>query len=163
MSDSSHDNGEKLPFWETKSLDEMDAQEWESLCDGCGRCCLNKVEDWDTGEIIWTNLACTLLDMKACNCKDYPNRQAKVPDCLQLTPKSVREITWLPASCAYARVRDDLPLLWWHPLVSGDPNTVHQAGISVRGQVSSEDGVPLEKYEDHVVFWPMEIPKEDDE
>ncbi len=142
-------------FWEDTPLSEMTTAQWESLCDGCGRCCLNKVEDWDTGEIIWTDLACRLLDHDSCRCMDYPNRLAKVPECLQLTPETVGELSWLPPSCAYARLRDGKPLLWWHPLVSGDADTVHAAGISVRGRIKTEIGVPLEEYEEHLVSWPI--------
>ncbi len=147
-------------FWERIALNEMSQDQWESLCDGCGRCCLNKVEDWDTGEIIWTDLACRLLDHGSCRCQDYANRLDKVPECLQLTPDTVLEITWLPPSCAYARLRDGKPLLWWHPLLSGDPDTVHDAGVSVRGRVKTETGVPLEKYEEHLVSWPVNEPGE---
>lgn len=143
------------PFWETLRLADMSPAQWESLCDGCGRCCLNKVEDWDTGDIIWTDLACRLLDHNSCRCQDYANRLEKVPECLQLTPQTVQEITWLPPSCAYARLRDGKSLLWWHPLVSGDPDTIHAAGISVRGRVKSEVGIQFEEYEEHLVSWPV--------
>ena len=125
-------------FWETKSLSEMTAEEWESLCDGCAQCCLHKVEDEDTGDIYNTNLACKLMDMDTCQCSDYANRKTEVPDCLQLTPENVEEIDWLPPSCAYKRLANGEPLLPWHPLISGSPDTVHDAGISVLGQVLSE-------------------------
>jgi hypothetical protein len=144
------------PFWREKSLEEMTAEEWESLCDGCGRCCLNKLEDWDTGEIVWTDVACTLLDCASCRCRDYENRTERVPDCVPLTPESVRRLTWLPATCAYRLVAEGQDLKWWHPLVSGDPGTVHRAGISVRGRVVSEDDVPVEDYEERLVIWPDE-------
>jgi len=90
-----------LPFWKTKTLEEMNTQEWESLCDGCGKCCLNKLEDYDTGEIYWTNIGCELLNCTSCRCKDYENRFKKVPDCIQLTPEIVRTLKWLPPTCAY--------------------------------------------------------------
>lgn len=144
------------PFWRTKSLEEMTPGEWESLCDGCGRCCLHKLEDWDTGEIAWTDVACTLFDEGTCRCTDYANRAARVPDCVQLTPEAVRRLTWLPPTCAYRLVAEGQDLRWWHPLVSGDPETVHAAGISVRGRVVSEDGVPMEEYEARLVDWPGE-------
>lgn len=144
------------PFWKEKSLDQMSDTEWESLCDGCARCCLNKLEDWDTGEIVWTNVACTLLDGETCRCTDYENRVAKVPDCIQLTAKTVNDLSWLPPTCAYRLIRDGEDLYWWHPLVSGDPDTVHMAGVSVRGRTVPEDGLPLEDYEHHVVAWPGE-------
>ncbi|OBZ96450.1 hypothetical protein ADU59_06390 [Pararhizobium polonicum] len=145
------------PFWKTKSLAEMTNVEWESLCDGCGLCCLNKLEDWDTGEIAWTSVGCTLLDGQSCQCKDYPNRQATVPDCIQLTPHEVETLSWLPPTCGYRLVRDGLDLYWWHPLVSGDPETVHQAGISVRGRTISEDDIDVEDLEDYLVTWPLTV------
>jgi uncharacterized cysteine cluster protein YcgN (CxxCxxCC family) len=145
------------PFWKTKTLEEMDGTEWESLCDGCGLCCLNKLEDWDTGEIAWTSIRCTLLDGETCRCRDYPNRQATVPDCIQLTPAEVRALPWLPPTCGYRLVRDGEDLYWWHPLVSGDPSTVHVAGISARGRTVSEDTVAVEDFEDYLVNWPTEV------
>jgi uncharacterized cysteine cluster protein YcgN (CxxCxxCC family) len=145
------------PFWKTKTLAEMTGVEWESLCDGCGLCCLNKLEDWDTGEIAWTNVGCTLLDGESCRCKDYPNRQATVPDCIQLTPEEVETLSWLPPTCGYRLVRDGIDLYWWHPLVSGDPETVHQAGISVRGRTVSEDDIDVEELEDYLVEWPLTV------
>ncbi|MBB4004195.1 YcgN family cysteine cluster protein [Aurantimonas endophytica] len=150
-----------MPFWRAKSLEAMSGPEWESLCDGCGRCCLNKLEDWDTGEIAWTNLACQLLDGQSCRCSDYENRHATVPDCVQLDPATVRQLSWLPATCAYRLVAEGRDLYWWHHLVSGDPDTVHQAGISARGRTISELGKDVEDYEDHIVEWPGENPFED--
>ena len=147
---------EKKPFWHTKSLDEMSKEEWESLCDGCARCCLNKLEDWDTGEIIWTNVACELLDDQSCRCKDYDNRLDTVPDCVPLDVSKVQSLTWLPPTCAYRLIDEGYDLYWWHPLVSGSRDTVHQAGISVRGRTVSEEGMAVEDYEKHVVFWPGE-------
>lgn len=157
-SGSSTGSVDGLPFWKVKSLEEMTPVEWESLCDGCARCCLNKLEDWDTGDIVWTDVACTLLDGSSCCCKDYDNRAATVPDCIQLTPSEVRTLTWLPPTCGYRLVREGEDLYWWHPLVSGDPDTVHQAGVSVRGRTVTEDGMELEDYEHHVVAWPGELP-----
>jgi uncharacterized protein len=142
------------PFWKTKSLAEMNDTEWESLCDGCGLCCLNKLEDWDTGEIAWTKIHCQLLDGHTCRCKDYENRQKTVPDCIRLTLEEVNTITWLPPTCGYRLVRDGEDLKWWHPLVSGNPETVHEAGISARGQTVSEIGISVEDYEDYLVDWP---------
>ncbi|WP_334175009.1 YcgN family cysteine cluster protein [Pseudoxanthobacter sp.] len=147
------------PFWRTKTLDEMNEAEWESLCDGCGRCCLNKLEDWDTGAIAWTNVACTLLDTASCRCRDYPGRSAIVPDCIRLTPQEVETLPWLPPTCGYRLVADGEDLPWWHPLVSGDPQTVHEAGISVRGRAISEDGMAPEQLEDHLVLWPGRVPR----
>src|SRR3954465_8352962 len=109
-----------VPFWRMKTLEEMSNAEWESLCDGCGRCCLNKIEDIDSGDIAWTDVACRLLDGESCRCSDYAKRQRKVPDCVRLTPESVRTLRWLPPSCAYRLVAEGRELYWWHPLVSGD-------------------------------------------
>lgn len=139
----------------------MSKQEWESLCDGCARCCLNKLEDWDTGQIIWTNVACSLLDGQSCKCVDYHNRLATVPDCVPLDPEKVATLTWLPPTCAYRLLDEGYDLYWWHPLVSGDPDTIHQAGISVRGKTISEEGMKVEDYENHVVFWPGEESEEE--
>ena len=148
------------PFWRRKTLAEMTADEWESLCDGCGRCCLNKLEDEDTGRIHYTDVGCRLLDEQACRCHDYANRSAQVDDCVRLTPDNVRELNWLPPTCAYRLVAEGRDLYWWHPLVSGDPDTVHAAGMSVRGRVSGlEDAIPDEDLEDHIVQWPLRLPK----
>lgn len=148
------------PFWKTKTLDEMNNEEWESLCDGCGLCCLNKLEDWDSGDVVFTSVRCQLMDGETCRCVDYPNRQDTIPDCIQLTPNEVREIPWLPPSCAYRLVRDGLDLYWWHPLVSGDPETVHIAGISAKGRTVPEEGIAVEDYEDYVVEWPLTVLEE---
>lgn len=144
------------PFWKTTDLDDMSQLQWESLCDGCGRCCLNKLEDWDTGDIAWTNVACKLLDVESCRCTDYDNRQAKVPDCIGLTPKTVRSLSWLPPSCGYRLIAEGQDLYWWHPLVSGDPETVHLAGVSVRGRTVPEEGLDVDDFENHIVEWPFE-------
>ena len=127
------------PFWQTKRLEEMSEAEWESLCDGCGRCCLHKLRDEETEALSFTNVACRLLDLHQCSCSDYPRRQAQVPDCVSLSPDALDEIDWLPPSCAYRRIQEGRGLAWWHPLVSGDPETVHQAGVSVRGRAVSEE------------------------
>jgi len=152
--------GEGEPFWRTKTLDDLTPREWESLCDGCGRCCLNKLEYEETGEIEWTDLACELLDGESCRCRDYKHRHEKVPGCIALTPKSVRKLNWLPPTCGYRLVAEGRDLYWWHPLVSGDPETVHHAGISVRGRTESEVGMTIEDFEDHIVEWPAEDPAE---
>lgn len=142
------------PFWRTKSLEALTPEEWESLCDGCGKCCLNKLEDEDSGEIAWTDVACTLLDDATCRCANYTRRTEIVPDCLALDAATVRELTWLPESCGYRRVAEGRDLAWWHPLVSGRRDTVHEAGISVRGKTVSEDDVPVERFEERIVWWP---------
>lgn len=134
----------KAPFWETKNLAEMTVEEWESLCDGCGRCCLVKLEDEDTERVVYTDFACHMFDGDSCRCRDYPNRQREVPDYLQLTPQNVPELGWLPPSCAYRRLAEGRPLPAWHPLITGDPDSVHRAGASVRGRVEPlADGFSL--------------------
>ncbi len=148
------------PFWRRKSLEEMSAAEWESLCDGCGRCCLNKLQDEDTGEIAWTSVSCRLLDTDSCRCTDYANRASLVPDCIQLDAEAVRTLSWLPPTCAYRLLAEERDLYWWHPLVSGDPTTVHAAGISVRERVISEAFVPVTMWEDFLVEWPAEDPSD---
>ena len=127
------------PFWETKTLEEMNPEEWESLCDGCGLCCLVRFEDEDTGEVIPTRVHCKLLDAQLCRCSDYENRRDQVPDCIKLTPQNVERLAWMPLSCGYRRVHEGRGLASWHPLISGDPESVHRAGVSVRGQTFSED------------------------
>lgn len=141
------------PFWKTKILDELNRSEWESLCDGCGRCCLHKLEDEDTEEIYFTTVACTLLDAGTCQCSDYVHRKAKVPDCVFLTPEIVRTVDWLPETCGYRLIDEGRDLYWWHPLVSGSRETVHEAGISVRGKVTAYDHEMKsdEDYFDHMV------------
>lgn len=148
------------PFWKTKSLKDMSDAQWESLCDGCARCCLNKLEDWDSGQIVWTNVACKLLDGQSCRCQDYDNRQKTVPDCIQLTPKNIQDLSWLPPTCAYRLISEGHELYWWHPLVSGDQDTVHHAGISVQNKTVSEKGMAPEELEDYIVDWPGEAYKE---
>ncbi len=148
------------PFWKRKTLEQMTKAEWESLCDGCARCCLNKLEDEATQRIHFTDVACKLLDHDSCRCKDYPKRLKKVPDCVLLTPAEVRSINWLPPTCAYDLLAKGRDLYWWHPLVSGDPDTVHAAGISVRGRVGAcESNVPDEQLENWIVKWPARLPK----
>ena len=143
--------GTAQPFWVEKSLEAMTPEEWESLCDGCGRCCLVKLEDEDSGEIHYTDVGCTLFDGESCRCRDYPNRQAQVPDCVRLTPQTVRRLRWLPRTCAYRMVAEGRPLEWWHPLVSGSPDTVHLAGISVRDEIAGlEDDFTLEELMERV-------------
>lgn len=141
------------PFWKRKSLAELSREEWESLCDGCGKCCLVKLQDPDTDEIAYTDVACRLLDGATCRCTDYARRRRRVPDCVVLTPAVVADLSWMPSTCAYRLLKEGKDLAWWHPLVSGDPATVHEAGISVRGRVISEALVKDAELPEHVVDW----------
>ena len=141
------------PFWETKPLAEMSEAEWEALCDGCGRCCLHKLEDEDTGELHFTRVACRLLDTATCRCRDYPARRRRVEDCLSVRPLTAEKRAWLPASCAYRRLDEGRGLADWHPLVSGDPRSVARAGVGVAGRAVSELDVPVHEMVHHVVDW----------
>jgi uncharacterized cysteine cluster protein YcgN (CxxCxxCC family) len=145
------------PFWKTKTLEEMTTAEWESLCDGCGRCCLHKLRDDETDEVTHTNVGCRLLDTETCRCTDYANRFRKVPDCVQLTPAILREIDWLPPSCAYRRVEEGRDLPAWHPLRSGTAQSVIDSGASAAGRIINEKQAgPLEH---HTVDWPGQLPR----
>lgn len=146
------------PFWQTKKLNEMSREEWESLCDGCGKCCLLKLEDDETGEIAYTDVICKLFDGETCTCTDYPNRTRRVPDCIALTPKNIQEIEWMPPTCAYRLLADGKELYDWHPLVSGERASVHRAGMSVRGRVLREGEVADDDLEDRIVVWPEAEP-----
>jgi uncharacterized cysteine cluster protein YcgN (CxxCxxCC family) len=142
-----------LPFWETLSLDEMTEAQWESLCDGCGRCCLQKLEDEQSAEVWFTRVSCRLLNTDTACCTDYPNRFAKVHDCLSVRPLTEEKINWLPASCAYRKLHLGEKLENWHPLVSGRPESVREAGISVAGRCISETEVPVNDYLHHLIHW----------
>jgi len=144
----------KKPFWKTRKMEDMTRREWESLCDGCGRCCLHKLEHEDTRKIEFTSVACKLLNTESCRCSDYKNRQSKVPDCINLTIDLMPEMNCLPPTCAYVLIYKGKDLYWWHPLVSGDKNSVHEAGISVRGKVESEDGLTARQIARRIVAWP---------
>jgi hypothetical protein len=139
-------------FWEEKALDEMTTAEWESLCDGCGRCCVLKLEDADTGEVHYTDIACRLFDDATCRCGNYALRRQLVTGCVVLSPENLPRVAdWLPRSCAYRRLHEGRGLADWHPLVSGDPDSVHRAGISLRGRTVPEYEVAEEDHEDHIV------------
>lgn len=142
------------PFWRRKGLDEMSGDEWESLCDGCGRCCVLKFADTDTGHVHPTSVVCRLFDRDTCRCTRYPDRHRLVSDCVHLDAETVAQYDWLPDSCAYRRLAKGRDLAWWHPLVSGTPQTVIDAGISVYGNVVSEQWIhPDESLQEHVVRW----------
>jgi uncharacterized protein len=126
------------PFWETTSLKKMTPQQWESLCDGCGLCCLVRFEDEDTGDVLPTRVHCKLFDGNLCQCTDYPNRKKYVPDCIKLTPNNIEALQWMPMSCAYRRLHEGKSLPKWHHLITGDRESVHRAGVSIRGQTVSE-------------------------
>ena len=139
------------PFWMAKALDEMSDKEWESLCDGCGFCCLHKLQDDDTGEYYYTNIACRLLDSETIRCREYGCRQQRVPDCTRVTPKNVNQLDWLPDTCAYRRVAAGRDLPEWHHLKTGKDDSVHRAGKSVRGKIVAERNAgPLKQ---HLTDW----------
>ncbi len=143
---------DKRPFWQQKTLAQMNAEEWESLCDGCARCCLEKLEDCDTGEVSYTDVGCGLLDVTACRCTKYSERKRYMPDCERLTPGNIAFLKWMPSTCAYKLLSEGKGLPDWHPLVSGDADSVYKAGISIRDRaVPAEDAGDLE---DHIVTWP---------
>jgi len=139
-------------FWKTKPLHAMTSQEWESLCDGCAQCCLNKLEDVDTGEIYFTRVACQFVENESCRCSHYPQRRNVAPDCLQITPKLAKEVPWLPKTCAYKLLAngDDLPP--WHPLVSGNPDSTHKAGASIRGKFIYETQIGEDEFIDYIIY-----------
>ena len=141
------------PFWESKSLSDMSQQEWESLCDGCGRCCLNKLEDEDTGEIYYTNVACKLLDIDKCRCTDYENRKVSMPDCMILSVDNHAALEVMPSTCAYRLLHIGEKLPDWHPLISGTKESVAEANMLVSGKVISEEHIHYEQYPEHVIHW----------
>lgn len=147
------------PFW-TKPLAELTRAQWEKLCDGCGRCCLVKLEDEDTGAIHHTSVACKLLDRKSCQCGNYRERRKFVPDCVRLTLQKLSQINWLPPSCAYRLRFEGKELPFWHPLITGDADSVHRAKVSVRGRVEGgEDEVETDDLPDYIRQWPKRWPK----
>jgi uncharacterized protein len=138
-------------FW-TLPLTSLNPTEWEALCDGCGKCCLNKLEDPDTGELAFTRVACRLLDGESCRCGQYETRKSFVPECVFLTPETLaKSAYWMPSTCAYRLRAEGQELFDWHPLISGDPESVHKAGMSVRGWTVPEFEVPEDEWEDHII------------
>jgi uncharacterized protein len=142
----------EVPFWQRKTLHEMSREEWESLCDGCARCCLHKLQDEDTDEVYYTDIHCRYLQQPECRCSQYVDRQKKVPTCVWLTPDQATSFFWLPETCAYRLLAEGKPLADWHPLISGDPGSVHKAGISIAGMGIADDQVPEEDWEDHIIW-----------
>ncbi len=156
MKDPIRRDGLRPRFWERVPLRKMTAQEWEALCDGCGKCCLNKLEDPETREIAFTRVACRLLDDQTCRCAQYDIRKQIVPDCVVLTPANISEIAyWMPSTCTYRLLYEGKPLQDWHPLISGTPETVHIAGVSVKGWTVPEFEIPEEEWEDHIIEEPL--------
>lgn len=141
------------PFWKTKPLSQLTHQEWESLCDGCGKCCVLKLEDVDSGTVFYTDVACKMLDCQTGKCRDYENRKQHVPDCILLTPQSIEQLAWMPQTCAYRLVHEGHDLPHWHPLISGDHETVRQAGQCVAGRVFPEGSVEDKDMADHITDW----------
>lgn len=140
-------------FWEVKSLSDMTQEEWESLCDGCGRCCLNKLEDEDTGEIYFTNVACKLFDIEKCRCSDYENRKVSMPDCMILSFDNKAALEVMPSTCAYSLLYQGKSLPEWHPLITGNKESVIEADMSVTGKVISEEHVHYEQLPEHLINW----------
>jgi len=148
-------------FWKNKSLAEMTIEEWEALCDGCGICCMYKIEDEETGEINLTSVACRFLDPDTVTCQLYDSRFSAMPTCIKLTPSKVEHLEWLPDTCAYRLILQGKPLPDWHPLVSGDPGSVHRAGLSVKGRILRESDVNLDDLEDYIIEGFEEIRRTD--
>ncbi|MEP1535213.1 MAG: YcgN family cysteine cluster protein [Paracoccaceae bacterium] len=142
-------------FWERKRLEQLNEAEWEALCDGCGKCCLNKLEDEDSGEVALTRVACRLLDDSSCQCAHYETRKQFVPDCIQLSATTISQhMYWLPSTCAYRLLYEGRPLYDWHPLISGTIDTVHAAGVSVKDKTVSEFDIADDEWEDHIIEEP---------
>jgi uncharacterized cysteine cluster protein YcgN (CxxCxxCC family) len=161
-----------LPFWQTKSLTEMSRHEWESLCDGCAKCCLHKfIDDEDTDDLselqptdhinaheqmVYTNIGCFLLNDKTCQCSKYEQRTTLVPDCVRLTQDNLDDIFFMPPSCTYRRLNEGRGMPSWHPLLhKGKKSKMHQAGMSIRGKIVKDDDVSIEDFEDYIVLWPL--------
>lgn len=141
-----------MPFWTEKALGDMSPEEWESLCDGCARCCLEKLQDMATDEISYTDVACGMLNLETCRCANYAERHRYMPDCVALTQENVAELKWMPSTCAYRLLAEGKPLPAWHPLITGDPLSTMKAGISVKGRAVAEHDA--DDLEDHIVDWP---------
>jgi uncharacterized cysteine cluster protein YcgN (CxxCxxCC family) len=142
-------------FWETKSLKKMNKAEWEAVCDGCGKCCLNKLEDEDTGEVALTRVACRLLDNESCLCSQYPIRHQFVPECIVLTPKTLEDnLYWLPSTCGYRLLYEGRKLYDWHPLIAGNSDTMHASGVTMQGRTVPEFEIHEDDWEDYIIEEP---------
>lgn len=146
-----------MKFWETKTLEQMSSEEWESLCDNCGKCCLVKLEDEETEEIYFTNVVCDLIKLESCRCSRYLERSTLVPECINLKQNSFKEYTWLPTTCAYRLLADGKPLASWHPLITGDPDSVHEAGVSIRSYAIKESRIGDDDVQDYILDWEKKI------
>lgn len=146
-------------YWRKKTLTELNEREWEALCDRCSKCCVISIEDSDTGQLFLTDVSCKLFDTKTCGCSDYANRKQYVPDCVKLTPKNVPKLDWLPRTCAYRLVSEGKDLAWWHPLISGDPNTVHVSKASVRNKTRPEGRLKMAGLIKRITRWPTPLEK----
>jgi hypothetical protein len=156
MSDPIARSGLRPEFWKTTSLERMTRAEWEALCDGCGKCCMNKLEDEDTGEVVMTRVACRLFDDTTCKCGQYPIRHQFVPECISLSPKNLdSHLYWMPVTCAYKLLRQGKPLYDWHPLISGDEQSVHDARVSMQSRTLPEFEIPEDDWEDHIIEEPL--------
>ena len=143
----------EAPFWQSVALADMSRSQWESLCDGCAKCCLHKLEDADSGEVFYTKVRCRHLDEQRCRCTDYENRSVLVPHCITLRAQDLADYHWLPSTCAYRLLAEGQPLPSWHPLVSGEADSVHEAGISIRGRAISDEFVHPDGYDEHIIHW----------
>lgn len=141
------------PFWQTKQLSQMTRPEWESLCDGCAKCCLHKLEDEDDGAVYYTNIACRYLDSATCRCLDYPKRKELVPECVTLTYQQISDFHWLPTTCAYRLLANNEPLPQWHPLLTSNQNSVLESGNSVQGKVRAEKDIEPDDYQEYIISW----------
>lgn len=140
-------------WWNTLALEDLSAEQWEGLCDGCAKCCLHKLEDEDSGEIFYTKIRCRYLVEETCRCSDYANRSVLMPNCIQLSPGTTTDLAWLPTTCAYRLRGQGKALPDWHPLVSGDPDSMHRAGVSIQGRAISDEYVHPDGYDEHIVNW----------
>ena len=140
-------------FWETKNLIDMNENEWESLCDKCGKCCVIKLEDFDTQQVHYTNVSCKLLCEKSASCKDYENRKSIVPDCIILSPDNLKDLKWMPETCAYKLLNEGKNLPYWHPLLSGNDKDIVNSGNSVKNRVTNENKIKIKDLPDYIFNW----------